>query len=224
MEEDIEQVKEFIHKTAIYYIGMPSALTNILNELDRLKKENRQIKTRIHYKVTKYQRKLKNNISNLKRLILEAKMGTLKDVLYEEYYPNDNKHKVSLEHLMEVKNKLLMENKKLKEENEELKKGINTLMNKRKKWKNRYYKLKKENEELKKRQIYLVNERRELEKIAFESNENYISKQVIRDKIDELTKEISKLENKGLWNEPFDTIKRNRFVNYINILKELLGE
>ena len=40
MEEDIERVKEFIHNTAIYYIGMPSSLTNILKELERLQNEN----------------------------------------------------------------------------------------------------------------------------------------------------------------------------------------
>lgn len=43
MEEDIKRIKEFIHETAIYYIGMPSALTNILNELDRLQKENKKL-------------------------------------------------------------------------------------------------------------------------------------------------------------------------------------
>lgn len=49
MEEDIKRIKEFIHETAIYYIGMPSALTNILNELDRLQKENEELKE--NYKV-----------------------------------------------------------------------------------------------------------------------------------------------------------------------------
>lgn len=43
MEEDIKKIKEFIHETAIYYIGMPSSLTNILNELDRLQKENEKL-------------------------------------------------------------------------------------------------------------------------------------------------------------------------------------
>lgn len=35
-------------------------------------------------------------------------------------------------------------------------------------------------------------------------------------------KEIKKIENKKIWNEPCDTIIRNRFVNYFNILQEVL--
>lgn len=44
MEEDIKRVKDFINKTAIYYIGMPTSLTNILNQLERLQKENTQLR------------------------------------------------------------------------------------------------------------------------------------------------------------------------------------
>lgn len=43
IKEDIKRIKEFIHETAIYYIGMPSALTNMLNELERLQKENKKL-------------------------------------------------------------------------------------------------------------------------------------------------------------------------------------
>lgn len=71
---------------------------------------------------------------------------------------------------------------------------------------------------MKKRQIYLVNERRELEKIAFESNENYISKQVIRDKIDELEEELKEYDLKEYCLYE-DTIQER-----IKIYKELLGE
>lgn len=68
-----------------------------------LQLENEKIKTRIHYKVEKCERKLKNNISGLKRLLLETKMGTLKDILYEEYYTSDKPHKT----LLETKNERL---------------------------------------------------------------------------------------------------------------------
>lgn len=81
-----------------------------------LQLKNEKIKTRIHYKVDKCERKLKNNISGLKRLLLETKMGTLKDILYEEYYTSDKPHKTTLETLKNDNEKLQSENKELIEE------------------------------------------------------------------------------------------------------------
>ena len=51
----------------------------LISKNAELQLENEKIKTRIHYKIEKCERKLKNNISGLKRLLLETKMGTLKD-------------------------------------------------------------------------------------------------------------------------------------------------
>ena len=75
----------------------------LISKNAELQLENEKIKTRIHYKIEKCERKLKNNISGLKRLLLETKMGTLKDVLYEEYYTSDKPHKT----LLEIKNERL---------------------------------------------------------------------------------------------------------------------
>ena len=60
----------------------------------------------------------------------------------------------------------------------------------------------------------------ELEKQLFDS----IPKSKIQEKLDELDKEIRKIESKKLWNEPIDTMIRNRLCNYYNALKELLGD
>lgn len=75
----------------------------LISKNAELQLENEKLKTRIHYKIEKCERKLKNNISGLKRLLLETKMGTLKDVLYEEYYTSDKPHKT----LLEIKNERL---------------------------------------------------------------------------------------------------------------------
>jgi hypothetical protein len=91
-------------------------------------------------------------------------------------------------------------------------------------------KLQKENEELKEdrdkfkkalgKRITYCNE---LEKDLFENCSNYvIPKQIVKDKIEEYKNEIDKLYNQKVWNEPMDTIYNNRYVNYINILQELL--
>ena len=52
----------------------------------------------------------------------------------------------------------------------------------------------------------------------------FIPISVIQNKLDYYDKEIKKLENKKIWNEPCDTIIRNRFCNYYNALKLLLEE
>jgi hypothetical protein len=51
---------------------------------------------------------------------------------------------------------------------------------------------------------------------------NYIPKSKVQEKLDELDKKIRKIENKKVWNEPADTIIRNRLCNYYNALKELV--
>lgn len=51
-----------------------------------------------------------------------------------------------------------------------------------------------------------------------------IDKSKVKEKIKEYDKQIKKLENKKVWNEPADTIIRNRLCNYYNALQELLRE
>lgn len=50
----------------------------------------------------------------------------------------------------------------------------------------------------------------------------YISKDKIKAKIEEYQNKIDKMYTKKLWNEPIDTINKNRYVNYVNILQSLL--
>ena len=79
-------------------------------------------------------------------------------------------------------------------------------------------KLQKENEELK-------NDYENLNNSVVVKNhciKNSIPIQKIKDKIEEYKNEIDKLYNQKVWNEPMDTIYNNRYVNYINILQELL--
>ena len=78
--------------------------------------------------------------------------------------------------------------------------------------------LQKENEELK-------NDYENLNNSVVVKNhciKNSIPIQKIKDKIEEYKNEIDKLYNQKVWNEPMDTIYNNRYVNYINILQELL--
>lgn len=51
---------------------------------------------------------------------------------------------------------------------------------------------------------------------------NYIPVSLVEETIEEYKNEIDKLYNQKVWNEPMDTIYKNRYVNYINILQELL--
>lgn len=74
MEEDIEQVKEFIHKTAIYYIGMPSALKTILNELERQQKDNVALEyqlSKLHTENSNISRELIHRTDELNKLLEE---------------------------------------------------------------------------------------------------------------------------------------------------------
>lgn len=81
-----------------------------------------------------------------------------------------------------------------------------------------YKRVLKENEELK-------NDYENLSNSVVVKNyciKNSIPIQKIKDKIEEYKNEIDKLYNQKVWNEPMDTIYKNRYVNYINILQELL--
>lgn len=53
---------------------------------------------------------------------------------------------------------------------------------------------------------------------------DYISKDKIRELQNKYKKEIEKLESKKIWNEPVDTINKNRYTNYFNAYEELLEE
>lgn len=49
-------------------------------------------------------------------------------------------------------------------------------------------------------------------------------KSKVKEKIEKYKNKIDKLENKKLWNEPVDTINKNRWTNYINAYLELLED
>ena len=67
--------------------------------------------------------------------------------------------------------------------------------------------------ELEERIIYLVNERKKLEELLFASNENYIEKSKVKEKIEELNK------NELLCKMNFENIKFT-----IEVLQELMEE
>lgn len=104
---------------------------------------------------------------------------------------------------------------------EEAQKSLNNILNE-------LERLQKENEKLKLINQSLENTKDTCPNMATSgircNLKNSIPKQVIRDKIQEYKNKIYKLESKKMWNEPIDTINKNRYVNYINILKELLNE
>ena len=67
-------------------------------------------------------------------------------------------------------------------------------------------------------------DRKESTIIELEFENNCISTSRIKDKIIYYENLIEKLYSKKVWNEPVDTILKNRYVNYINVLNELLEE
>ena len=62
----------------------------------------------------------------------------------------------------------------------------------------------------------------EIDNIKVEIFKNYIPVSLVEEKIEKYKNKIDKLYNQKVWNEPMDTIYKNRYVNYINILQELL--
>ena len=62
----------------------------------------------------------------------------------------------------------------------------------------------------------------EIENTNFIKYKNYIPVSLVEETIEEYKNKIDKLYNQKVWNEPMDTIYNNRYVNYINILQELL--
>lgn len=79
-----------------------------------------------------------------------------------------------------------------------------------------YYKQQKEIERIKSLDIYKLIEKWETGQL--------IHKDKIKEIQNKYKKEIEKLESKKIWNEPVDTIKKNRYTNYYNAYEELLGE
>ena len=72
---------------------------------------------------------------------------------------------------------------------------------------------------------HLIKAYKELEKYYEKQNEvnaKFIPVSLVEEKIEEYKNKIDKLYNQKVWNEPMDTIYENRYVNYINILEELL--
>ena len=54
--------------------------------------------------------------------------------------------------------------------------------------------------------------------------EDSILKSKVRELQDKYKSKIEKLESKKIWNEPVDTINKNRYTNYYNAYEELLQE
>ena len=53
---------------------------------------------------------------------------------------------------------------------------------------------------------------------------DYIPKSKVKELQDKYKNKIEKLESKKIWNEPVDTINKNRYTNYYNAYEELLQE
>lgn len=52
----------------------------------------------------------------------------------------------------------------------------------------------------------------------------FIPKSKVRELQNKYKNKIEKLESKKIWNEPVDTINKNRYTNYYNAYEELLQE
>lgn len=77
------------------------------------------------------------------------------------------------------------------------------------------------NRELEERIIYLVNERKKLEELLFASNENYIEKSKVKDKIEKLEDKIHLLRPNASISEMMIEFKNE---GALEILYELLEE
>ena len=62
------------------------------------------------------------------------------------------------------------------------------------------------------------------DELVLEINKRYISKDKIRKLQEKYKNKIERLESKKIWNEPVDTINKNRYTNYFNVYEELLQE
>jgi hypothetical protein len=83
--------------------------------------------------------------------------------------------------------------------------------------------LEQENKILKNKQTKIIADSFH-EKMAKKFDDDFIPKSKVKEKIEEYKHKIEKLENKKIWNEPVDTINKNRWTNYINSYLELLEE
>lgn len=61
-----------------------------------------------------------------------------------------------------------------------------------------------------------------IESVETDINKEWKSK--VRELQDKYKSKIEKLESKKIWNEPVDTINKNRYTNYYNAYEELLQE
>jgi hypothetical protein len=79
----------------------------------------------------------------------------------------------------------------------------------------------KEYRELEERNIYLVNERKKLEELLFMSNENYIEKSKVKEKIEEYEK-MKKATYTDLTH--YGDLRRDTVLEVSQVLQELLGD
>lgn len=151
IEEDIKILRESIieEKYYIFNKDLKRAIENLLSDYKRVLKENEQLSTEVN-SLKKEKEELKEDRNNNYQVIALAQNEMLG---YMQGYEDGKKLtrsavacvvenqqyyiiKKEIEHYKEYI-------EKLQKENEELHKGINSLMQSRKKWKNRYYKIKK---------------------------------------------------------------------------------
>lgn len=78
------------------------------------------------------------------------------------------------------------------------------------------------NRELEENNKLLIQQNITYKKNIHDLKHNNIPVSLVEETIEEYKNEIDKLYNQKVWNEPMDTIYNNRYVNYINILQELL--
>lgn len=92
-----------------------------------------------------------------------------------------------------------------------------------------YQKEKEKNEELKEKYKRLIKANDNLKstkriKTYKDVEKFFIPKSKVRELQDKYKNKIEKLESKKIWNEPVDTIIKNRYTNYYNAYEELLEE
>ena len=83
-----------------------------------------------------------------------------------------------------------------------------------------YNKEKEKNKELEEKQL----KKSGIYEIGIDLDDDYIPKSKVRELQNKYKNKIEKLESKKIWNEPVDTINKNRYTNYYNAYEEILQE
>ena len=155
MEEDLKILDKYLKKYEREYVSkkqheLLEAIENVLNELERQQKYN--------YKLNRENQLLfeENELLKAQNITYEVDNKEVLDALHMLLHCSlkDTEYVTQVGQFNIVSKYI----KQLETENQQLKKGINSLMQSKKKWKDRYYKLKTENSNISRELLHRTNE------------------------------------------------------------------